>query len=125
MPRDTRRVYSTDGGRVDSQPAREAPTPAGDGVVRVSRQTQGRKGRGVTVITGIPLAGEALKDLARELKQRPDLGLDAVGFVDNDRMKLGTEIQGLRVLGTSADLAELCREVPAANRRARRAATGR
>ncbi|HPF34301.1 stress response translation initiation inhibitor YciH [bacterium] len=70
MPRDTRRVYSTDGGRVDSQPAREAPTPAGDGVVRVSRQTQGRKGRGVTVITGIPLAGEALKDLARELKQR-------------------------------------------------------
>lgn len=72
MPRDrdTRRVYSTDGGRVsDSRPA--APSaPAGDGVVRVSRETKGRKGKGVTVITGVPLAGEALKDLARELKQR-------------------------------------------------------
>jgi translation initiation factor 1 len=37
-------------------------------VVRVSRQTQGRKGKGVTVITGVPLAGDALKALAKELK---------------------------------------------------------
>ncbi len=44
--------------------------PAGDGVVRISRQTQGRKGKGVTVITGVPLAGAALDALATELKKR-------------------------------------------------------
>jgi translation initiation factor 1 len=43
---------------------------ARDGVVRVGRQTQGRSGKGVTVISGLPLAGEALEKLARELKQR-------------------------------------------------------
>jgi len=42
----------------------------GDGIVRVGRETKGRKGAGVTVITGVPLAGEALKALAKELKSR-------------------------------------------------------
>ncbi|MCU0736153.1 MAG: translation initiation factor Sui1 [Methylotetracoccus sp.] len=49
---------------------RQAAVPRGDGVVRVERQTQGRKGKGVTVITGLPLAEDALQDLARELKAR-------------------------------------------------------
>lgn len=40
------------------------------GVVRVGRQTQGRGGKGMTVITGLPLYGEELEKLARELKQR-------------------------------------------------------
>lgn len=44
--------------------------PAGDGVVRVSRQTQGRKGRGVTVISGVPLAGGELAALTAGLKKR-------------------------------------------------------
>lgn len=44
--------------------------PPGDGVVRIGRQTQGRKGKGVTVITGVPLAGTALEALATELKKR-------------------------------------------------------
>lgn len=48
---------------------RRAP-PAGDGIVRISRQTQGRKGKGVTVITGVPLAGAALEALATELRKR-------------------------------------------------------
>ena len=38
--------------------------------VRVGRETQGRGGRGVTVITGLALAPAALAQLARELKQR-------------------------------------------------------
>ena len=37
-------------------------SPKGDGIVRVAKETKGRKGKGVTVITGVPL-GE-LKDLA-------------------------------------------------------------
>jgi translation initiation factor 1 len=45
------------------------PLGAKDGVVRVGRQTQGRAGKGVTVITGVPLAGADLERLARELKQ--------------------------------------------------------
>lgn len=41
----------------------------GDGVVRVSRETKGRGGKGVTLISGLPLAEEALKELASKLKQ--------------------------------------------------------
>ncbi|HKK56044.1 translation initiation factor Sui1 [Marinobacter sp.] len=46
----------------------EARVPAGDGVVRVSRETKGRKGKGVTLIKGIPLAGPELKAYAKLLK---------------------------------------------------------
>jgi translation initiation factor 1 len=38
--------------------------------VRVSRETKGRKGKGVTVVTGVPLAGAELAALAKTLKQR-------------------------------------------------------
>ncbi|MBM4197050.1 MAG: stress response translation initiation inhibitor YciH [Gammaproteobacteria bacterium] len=44
--------------------------PKGDGIVRVGRQTQGRKGKGVTVVSGVPLAGAELELLATELKRR-------------------------------------------------------
>ena len=42
----------------------------GDGIVRVGRQTKGRKGKGVTTVTGVPLAGKELQALAKDLKQR-------------------------------------------------------
>jgi predicted translation initiation factor SUI1 len=38
--------------------------------VRVGRETQGRAGKGVTVITGLPLAALELEQLAGELKRR-------------------------------------------------------
>lgn len=76
----SRLVYSTEHGRVCpdcSQPVaacrcrkRKAAVPQGKGVVRVGRQTQGRQGKGVTVITGLPLPEEELKRLAKELKGR-------------------------------------------------------
>ena len=47
-----------------------ANNPAGDGIVRVGRETKGRKGKAVTIITGIPLSAAELKRLARELKAR-------------------------------------------------------
>ena len=37
--------------------------------MRVGRETQGRKGKGVTVVSGVPLRGEALAGLASELKR--------------------------------------------------------
>jgi translation initiation factor 1 len=43
--------------------------PLRSNAVRVSRQTQGRAGKGVTVISGLPLAPEALAQLAAELKR--------------------------------------------------------
>jgi translation initiation factor 1 len=44
-------------------------TVKGDGRVRVARETKGRKGKGVTLVTGVPLDAAALKALAKELKQ--------------------------------------------------------
>ena len=55
-----------------ANPARAA-VPA-DGVVRVGRETQGRKGGGVTVVTGIPLQGDALTAFAKELKAKLGTG---------------------------------------------------
>jgi translation initiation factor 1 len=49
---------------------RSAPPPKGDGIVRVGRETKGRKGNGVTVVTGLPLAGAELADTASRLKRR-------------------------------------------------------
>lgn len=49
-------------------------------------------------------AGEAGVLVARELANRPDLGLEAVGFLDDDVMKLKTSIAGLTVLGTTDQL---------------------
>jgi translation initiation factor 1 len=45
------------------------PVVAGDGIVRVGRETKGRKGKGVTVITGLALERERLAKLATELRQ--------------------------------------------------------
>jgi len=73
----SRRVYSTDHGRmcptcdrlVTACRCKKASTAAPtDGVVRVSRSTKGRKGKGVTLITGVPLADDGLGKLAKQLK---------------------------------------------------------
>jgi translation initiation factor 1 len=79
----SRLVYSTGPGRLCPECARplgecrcrrskpaQALAPQGDGVVRVGRATQGRKGKGVTVITGVPLAGDELEEFATRLKKR-------------------------------------------------------
>jgi FlaA1/EpsC-like NDP-sugar epimerase len=50
-------------------------------------------------------AGQAGVMVAREIANRPDLGLEPVGFLDDDRMKIGTSIGGLPVLGTTYDVA--------------------
>ncbi|WP_108668472.1 polysaccharide biosynthesis protein [Euzebya rosea] len=57
-----------------------------------------------TILIG---AGEAGVAVARQLRLRPDLGLDPVGFVDDDPNKQGQRIHNLDVLGGIADLPEL------------------
>jgi translation initiation factor 1 len=48
--------------------------PAGDGVVRVGRETKGRKGKCVTVISGLSLDPDGFRDLTKQLKQRCGTG---------------------------------------------------
>jgi translation initiation factor 1 len=69
-------VYSTDFGRAcpgcgraaAQCCCREKQRPAGDGIVRVSRETAGRKGKGVTVVRGLPLDDAALTALGKQIK---------------------------------------------------------
>ena len=48
--------------------ARNATAPIGDAVVRVSRETKGRAGKGVTLVRGLALDAAALAQTARQLK---------------------------------------------------------
>ncbi|MDR3580432.1 MAG: stress response translation initiation inhibitor YciH [Oryzomonas sp.] len=74
---ETTLVYSSETGRVGhgaskargTQPSKPSKPPA-DGTVRLRREVKGRGGGTVIVITGVPLKGEALKDLAGALKKR-------------------------------------------------------
>ena len=79
----SRRVYSTDQGRICpqcDQIAHRGPCTTSqsisqcDGIVRLRRETKGRKGAGVTIIDGLPLSGAELKTLAKYLKQRCSSG---------------------------------------------------
>jgi translation initiation factor 1 len=72
MKDSSRLVYSTETGRIKhpktpSPPP--SPTPSADSVVRLHRESKGRGGKGVTLITGVPLDEDGLKNLAKELKQ--------------------------------------------------------
>jgi translation initiation factor 1 len=58
----------------------------GDGIVRLRRETKGRGGKAVTVISGLPLAGSEMKAMAKALKQRCGVG----GSIKADEI----EIQG-------------------------------
>ncbi|MCX5864708.1 MAG: translation initiation factor Sui1 [Deltaproteobacteria bacterium] len=88
-------VYSTEHGRTCPSCAKplaqcscgqKKAIAKGDGIVRVSRETKGRRGSGVTLITGLPLAELELAALAKQLKQRCGSG----GTVKNEII----EVQG-------------------------------
>jgi len=68
------------------KPQKQPSGSKGDGIVRVGRETKGRKGSGVTVITGIPSHPEGLEKLAKQFKQQCGTG----GTVKNGAI----EIQG-------------------------------
>lgn len=81
-------VYSTESGRIRPQKAHTASSPTfnSDGIVRLQRQKSGRKGQGVTLITGIVASEAELRALASELKK----GCGCGGAVKNGAI----EIQG-------------------------------
>jgi len=73
-------VYSTDGGKIE-QPKQKKSAPEGDGIIRLHRETKGRKGKGVTLIKGLQLDEKALKVLAKEIKKRTGSGGAVKDFV--------------------------------------------
>ncbi|TWI65770.1 translation initiation factor 1 (eIF-1/SUI1) [Desulfobotulus alkaliphilus] len=86
-------VYSSEQGRLcpDCEKSirncvcsRASNSRPNDGMIRVSRETKGRKGKGVTLVSGLP--EEKINDTAKELKQRCGCG----GTVKDGRI----EIQG-------------------------------
>lgn len=80
------RVYYTESGKLCpdcNEPAgqcrcrKKTLSPHNDhgvGFVRLMRQTKGRNGKGVTLISGLPLDGEELQKLAKVLKQKCGCG---------------------------------------------------
>lgn len=92
-------VYSTDGGRhcpdcsqpVDACICKQTLIPEGDGIARVRRESKGRGGKTVTTISGVPLAMDALQDLASALKKRCGCGgslKDGVIEIQGDHVEL-------------------------------------
>lgn len=106
----SRSVYSTEQGDLrgsEAQHEREAEDQqrlaALDGIVRIRRETSGRKGKGVTTITGVPLAEEALKSLTAQLKKRCGSGGALKEYIieiqgdHRDAIKALLEEQGFKV----------------------------
>ncbi|AGB78388.1 translation initiation factor 1 (eIF-1/SUI1) [Enterobacteriaceae bacterium strain FGI 57] len=98
----SRLVYSTDSGRIH-EPRAVVERSKGDGIVRIQRQTSGRKGKGVCLITGIDQDDESLAKLAAELKKKCGCGgsvKDGVIEIQGDKrdlLKTLLEAKGLKV----------------------------
>jgi translation initiation factor 1 len=108
-------VYSTERGLVcpkcrlptsTCRCGKAEPAPAGDGIARVRRETKGRGGKTVTAVSGVPLGGEALRNLASDLKRRCGTGgtvKDGVIVIQGDHR--GTIVEELSRRGFTAKLA--------------------
>jgi translation initiation factor 1 len=109
--KDSALVYSTDRGQICpgcGHPSSQCccskkNLPQGDGIVRIRRETKGRKGSGVSLISGLELDGAGLKKLAKQLKQKcGSSGSIKNGVVEiqgdhRDILKAELEKQGYKV----------------------------
>ena len=85
MKKQTRLVYSTEKGRIKPQGSKDIQQ-YDDGIARINYETKGRKGNGVTTISGLYTAENDLKKLAKNLKRNCSSG----GSIKNNII----EIQG-------------------------------
>jgi len=105
-------VYSTELGRMCPQCRQPSaacvcgnapPRPAGDGIVRVSRETKGRGGKAVTLVRGLTLDDAALLALGKRLRSACGAGgtqKDGVIEVQGDhidRLVVLLQAEGWRV----------------------------
>ncbi len=79
MPRNSSLVYSTDSGRIcpacrhpsaQCQCKKRSTATPSDGIIRLRRETKGRKGKGVTLIDGLGMEADALSSFAKTLKNK-------------------------------------------------------
>lgn len=102
MSNSSRLVYSTDGGSINASEA-PATRPPGDGIVRLQRQTSGRRGKGVCLIAGLDWDDATLQTLASELKKKCGTGgavKDGIIEIQGDKRKLLKQLleaRGLKV----------------------------
>ncbi len=99
--KDQNLVYSTESGRICPKcgnpvkkcncATKKTPSPSTDGIVRISRQTKGRKGSGVCLITGIPLGNPELKTLTKQLKKKCGSG----GTLNNGVIEIQGDHRGV------------------------------
>ncbi len=100
---DSRLVYSTESGKVTETKQEAKAETFADGAIRVRRETKGRKGKGVITISGLPLVGKELKDLAQLLKKKCGTGgaiKDGIIEIQGDKrevIKLELEKKGYAV----------------------------
>lgn len=98
----SRLVYSTETGRID-EPKAAPVREKGDGIVRIQRQTSGRKGKGVCLISGIDADDATLTAIAAELKKKCGCGgslKDGVIEIQGDKrdlIKSLLEAKGMKV----------------------------
>ncbi|MFT6899750.1 MAG: translation initiation factor 1 [Paraglaciecola sp.] len=95
-------VYSTDMGRITAKKAQQV-SPQTDGIIRIRRETKGRKGKGITSLSGMAMNETEIKQLCSELKKMCGTG----GAVKNgiieiqgdnrEKIKLTLEKRGLKV----------------------------
>jgi len=106
-------VYSTDAGRICllcGKPktrclckSSSKSSTSGDGIVRLLRERKGRKGKGVTLITGLELPGADMVTLAKKLKSGCGVGgtvksdVIELQMVDREKIKLLLEAAGFTV----------------------------
>lgn len=69
MSGDSRLVYSTDRGRLKPPKPDVENKANGDGIVRIRRETSGRRGSTVTILSGLVGTDIELKALSKKLKK--------------------------------------------------------
>ncbi|NDY41883.1 polysaccharide biosynthesis protein [Dissulfurirhabdus thermomarina] len=74
---------------------------------------EGLPGAGAGLRTLVVGAGQAGEQLVRDMLRQQGGPYRPVGFLDDDRGKVGREILGVRVLGRTRDLPEIARELGA------------
>ncbi|ARP40364.1 stress response translation initiation inhibitor YciH [Vibrio syngnathi] len=95
-------VYSTETGRIKPE-EEKVQRPKGDGIVRIQKETKGRKGKGVSIVTGLDLDDAPLKLMAAELKKVCGCGGSAKdGNIEiqgdaRDKLKAHLEKKGYKV----------------------------
>ncbi|UJF17301.1 stress response translation initiation inhibitor YciH [Vibrio sp. SS-MA-C1-2] len=103
MPKnETPLVYSTEFGRIEPEKELQQK-PISDGIIRIQKQTKGRKGKGVCIITGLDYDAAELKKIAAELKKVCGCGGSIKGFDieiqgdKRDQIKVYLEKKGFKV----------------------------